>query len=187
MFFVQLREKLTHGLLNFFEKFAKTMHFCYFLKKFFENFRKFSGVGGRGSAPGPPKTPTPEWVPPEPKSWRRRWDIIRKLKGYVICDEVAQNLTWKILNIVQIYRMFVRNGKGCWIHYLTWFHSVKHFQLNFETFLKMHFSLLLWTFDFPNTNFSGGSRSTRGGLVRGDRRVGGPGWPPDAEEVFQIL
>ena len=35
-------QKLTHGLLNCFKKYAKIMRFCNFLKKFYENFRKYS-------------------------------------------------------------------------------------------------------------------------------------------------
>ena len=48
MFFVQRREKLTHDLLNFVEKYARIMHFSNFLKRFFGTFRKLSG----------PRTPT---------------------------------------------------------------------------------------------------------------------------------
>ena len=40
MFFVQTRKKLTHGLLNFLEKYAKIMHFSHISYEiFFENFR----------------------------------------------------------------------------------------------------------------------------------------------------
>ena len=39
------------------------MHFCNFLKKALENFRKFSGVRG-GGAPGPPTSPNPKMFPP---------------------------------------------------------------------------------------------------------------------------
>ena len=49
--------------VKFFEKYAKIMHFCYFLKKYFVNFRKFSGD---------PLRCRPINVPPEPKSRRRR-------------------------------------------------------------------------------------------------------------------
>ena len=35
MFFVETRERLTYGLLNFFEKYGKIMQFCNFLKKLF--------------------------------------------------------------------------------------------------------------------------------------------------------
>ena len=68
VFFIQTPEKLTHGLFNFL-KICKIMHFSNFHKKVFENFRKFSGVRGGGSAHGPPTRPTPKSVYPEPKSW----------------------------------------------------------------------------------------------------------------------
>ena len=42
VFFVQTRKKWTHSLLNVFEKYAKIMHFRNFLKKNFQDFRKFS-------------------------------------------------------------------------------------------------------------------------------------------------
>ena len=62
--FVQMREKLRHGLLNYFEKYAKIMHFSNFLKKTFE-----SSQASGGSTPGPHKRPTLKSVSPEPKSW----------------------------------------------------------------------------------------------------------------------
>ena len=42
MFFVQTREKLTHGLLNSFEKYAKIMHFKPFSKEIFWKLSKIS-------------------------------------------------------------------------------------------------------------------------------------------------
>ena len=74
MFFVQTREKLTHGLLTFFEKYAKIMYFRYFLKNLFANFRKFAGVLG-GSPPEPTPHPQgrPQKVFPPKKSWLRPW------------------------------------------------------------------------------------------------------------------
>ena len=39
--------------------------FCNFLKEFFANVRKFSGVWGGGSAPGPPTRPAITLKPPE--------------------------------------------------------------------------------------------------------------------------
>ena len=54
VFFVQTREKLTHGLFNFFWKICSDNAFLAIFLKFFENFRKFSGVRG-----APPKMPPP--------------------------------------------------------------------------------------------------------------------------------
>ena len=45
VFFVQTREKATHGLLKFLEKFAKIMDFLLFLMKYFLKFsRKFATI-----------------------------------------------------------------------------------------------------------------------------------------------
>ena len=44
VFFVQTLERLTHTLLIFFEKYAKTMHFRNFLMKPFKNFECFLNV-----------------------------------------------------------------------------------------------------------------------------------------------
>ena len=49
------------------------MRFCYFLNEFFANFRKFSGVRGGGPRPRTLTRRTPQRVPTQPKSWRRRW------------------------------------------------------------------------------------------------------------------
>ena len=41
MFFVQTREKLTHGFLTFLEKYAKIMFFAIFLRNFLKVLSKF--------------------------------------------------------------------------------------------------------------------------------------------------
>ena len=48
------------------------MLFAIFLSFFFWKFSKILRRQG-GSPHGPPTRPTTESVPPEPKSWRRRW------------------------------------------------------------------------------------------------------------------
>ena len=64
-FSFQTREKLTQGFLNFFEKYAKIMHFLQFSSEFFfENFRKFSGVRG-APPPEPPTRPAKTLNPSE--------------------------------------------------------------------------------------------------------------------------
>ena len=60
VFFFQTREKLTHGLFNFFEKYAKIMHFPYFLQKFFEN----SPASGGLRPPDPIRGRPPKVFPP---------------------------------------------------------------------------------------------------------------------------
>ena len=59
VYFVQTRENLTHGLLNFCEKYAKIMHLSNFHKKFFENFRTLSDVRGGGLRPRTPHEADP--------------------------------------------------------------------------------------------------------------------------------
>ena len=56
-FFVETHKKLTHELLDSFEKYTKIMHFLRFSAESFENFGKFSAVLG-DPGPGPPPPPT---------------------------------------------------------------------------------------------------------------------------------
>ena len=65
--------KINSWVVNFFEKYAKMMHFCNFLKTFFANFRKFSGVlGAPPPYPRPAITLTPKFFLPTPKRKRKR-------------------------------------------------------------------------------------------------------------------
>ena len=61
------------------------MHFSNFLKKFFENFRKFSGRGG-GLRSWTPQKADPQKCSPEPTSWLRHCPKRLALKemAYVI-------------------------------------------------------------------------------------------------------
>ena len=62
--------KCNAGLLNVLKNMLK-MHFCYFLKRSFENFRNSSGVR-QGAEPRAPYEADPLKCSPEPKSWGHR-------------------------------------------------------------------------------------------------------------------
>ena len=49
VFFIQTRKKLTNGLLNSFEKYAKIIHFSQFSKKIFLKFRNFLKISNKFS------------------------------------------------------------------------------------------------------------------------------------------
>ena len=56
------RANINVWVIKSFEKYVKIMDLCYFLKKLFGKFRKFSGIGGR-SPPGPLRGRPPLGVP----------------------------------------------------------------------------------------------------------------------------
>ena len=64
VFVVQGREKSKHCLLNYLKNMLKECIICYFLKKFCENFRKFSGVRGGAPPPDPLRGRPPKMFPP---------------------------------------------------------------------------------------------------------------------------
>ena len=57
------KRKFNAAFVKFFEKYAKIMHFCYFHNKYFEIFRKFSGVRGLRHPPDPPRGRPPKVSP----------------------------------------------------------------------------------------------------------------------------
>ena len=86
--FLQRHKKLTHDVLNFFEEYAKIMHFCYFLKRFFENFQNFSGIGGFG-----PLTP----YEADPKKCSSRTEILSAQLLHIFKSWLQLTYYWKFL------------------------------------------------------------------------------------------